>query len=78
MKQGIRNNRIFFFLIMILTASPTFLFSQEMQGKMAENLCSAIRFTMEQPIRQLYGIKKNKNGLCFILTVWQMSKGSMV
>jgi hypothetical protein len=54
MKQGIENNRIFFFLIMILTASPTFLFSQEMQGKMAENLCSAIRFTMEQPIRLFY------------------------
>ena len=36
MKQGIGNNRIFFFLIMILTASSTFLFSQEIQGKMGE------------------------------------------
>lgn len=35
MKEGIGNNRIFFFLIMILIASPTFLFSQEMQGKIA-------------------------------------------
>ena len=39
---------------------------------------SAIRFTMEQPIRKLYGIKKNKNGLCFIPTVWQMLRGLIV
>jgi hypothetical protein len=35
MKRGIGYNRIFFFLIMILMASPTLLFSKEKQSHLA-------------------------------------------
>ena len=78
MKQGIENNRIFLFLIMILTASPTFLFSQEMQGKIAEKplFCDPVCDGAADPT--VIWNQKEQNGLCFILNVWQMSKGSMV
>ena len=76
MKQDIGNNQIFLFFIMILIASPNFLFSQEMQGKMAEKplFCDPVYHGVADPTV----IWNQKDQKWFILTVWQMSKGSMV